>query len=498
MKEQPQNIAFTHLAIDNLKQRSVRGGIAAVCAQGTKLLLQTVTTMLLARLLTTEDFGLQGMTGTLMGFVALFKEAGLTAATVQSPEVTEEQISTLFWINAAVGVALAALTAGLAPLVAAFYGEPRLCWITVVSGTAFVFSGLVAQHQALMVREMRFVLLAKIELVSLTVSSVLGVIMAWLGWHYWSLVGMGLTASMIGAAGVWLAIPWFPGPPCRKCGVGSLLHFGWIATCNNLVVFLAWNSDNILLGRFWGADVLGVYGRAFQLATLPINQLNAALGGVAFSVLSRIQNDTDRLSKSFLRGYSVILSLTIPIIISYPIFDTEIVLVVLGDKWMNVAPIFALLAPTALVFAVANPLSLLVMSTGRVMRELIISAVTTPLVILGIVLGINHGPKGVALGYSLAMTLLLIPIAAWSKHGTRVTWADLWQTMRGPVLSGAVAGACGLVVKFTLHGVLASVPYLVIGLGFVFGVYAWVLLIGMGQKSFYIELFTEALGRRRG
>jgi hypothetical protein len=96
------------------------------------------------------------------------------------------------------------------------------------------------------------------------------------------------------------------------------------------------------------------------------------------------------------------------------------------------------------------------------------------------------------------LTLLLIPIAAWSKHGTRVTWADLWQTMRRPLLSGAAAGACGLVVKFTLHGVLASVPYLVIGLGFVFGVYAWVLLIGMGQKGFYIELFTEALGRRRG
>jgi PST family polysaccharide transporter len=488
----------THKSIGDLKRETVRGGVVAVCAQVTKLVLQMATTMVLARLLTTEDFGLQGMIATLMGFVGLFKEAGLAAATVQRLEVTEEQIATLFWINVAVGGVLATVTAGLAPLVVAFYGEPRLYWITVVSGVAFAFGGLAAQHQALLAREMRFVLLAKIELVSLATSSAVGVSMAWLGWHYWALVAMGLAASTISAAGVWLAMPWFPGLPRRKCGIRSMLQFGWIGTCNNVIVFLAWNCDNILLGRFWGADVLGVYGRAFQLATLPVNQLNNAIGGVAFSVLSRIQNDTDRLSKSFLRGYSVILSLTIPIIISYPIFDTEIVLVVLGDKWMNVAPILALLAPTALVFALANPLSLLVMSTGRVMRELIISAVTTPLVILGIVLGINHGPKGVALGYSLAMTLLLIPIAAWSKRGTRVTWADLWQTMRRPLLSGAVAGACGLVVKFTLHGVLASVPYLVIGLGFVFGVYAWVLLIGMGQKSFYIELFTEALGRRRG
>jgi PST family polysaccharide transporter len=497
MGERSKNVIFAHPGIGDLKRRSIQGGIVAVCAQGTKLLLQVATTMLLARLLTAEDFGLQGMVATLTGFVALFKEAGLTAATVQRLEVTEEQISTLFWINVAVGITLAVLTAGLAPLVVAFYGEPRLYWITVVSGTAFVFSGVAAQHQALMAREMRFVVLAKIEIVSLAMSSALGVVMAWLGWHYWALVVMWLAASMISAAGIWLAIPWLPGPPRRKCGIRSLLHFGWIATCNNIIVFLAWNSDNILLGRFWGVDALGVYGRAFQLATLPINQLNAALGGVAFSVLARIQDDADRLAKSFLKGYFLILSLTIPIVISYPLFAEEIVRVVLGDKWMDVAPIFTLLAPTALVFALANPLSLLVMSAGRVMRALIISAVITPLEISGIVLGLSDGPKGVALGYSLAMVLSLIPIMAWSKYGTRVTWTDLWMTTKGPLLSGIVAGAFGLIVKFTLHGKLAPVPYLVIGLGIVFGVYAWALLIAMQQKNLYIELFTEVLGNRR-
>src|SRR5262249_32251058 len=70
------------------------------------------------------------------------------------------------------------------------------------------------------------------------------------------------------------AVPWVPGLPRRKCGVLSMLHFGWMATCNSLVVFLAWNTDNILLGRFWGADALGLYGRAYQLATLPVLQLN--------------------------------------------------------------------------------------------------------------------------------------------------------------------------------------------------------------------------------
>ena len=172
-----------------------------------------------------------------------------------------------------------------------------------------------------------------------------------------------------------------------------MLRFGWMATCNNLVVFLAWNSDNILVGRFLGADALGLYGRAYNLATLPVNQLTAATTGVAFSALSRIQNDAHRFANSFLRGYSLLLSLTIPITICCALFAEEIVYVLLGAKWMEAGPIFRLLTPAGLVFALANPLSWLVLSTGRIGRSLSISVTTTPVVIVGIVLGLSYGPK---------------------------------------------------------------------------------------------------------
>ena len=484
--------AFARPAVGELKRKSVRGGVVAVCAQGAKLLLQMATMMLLARLLSAEDFGLQGMVAASTGFLWYLKDAGLGTATIQRLEVTEEQISTLFWINVAVGVALAAFAAALAPVLVAFYGEPRLYWMTVVSGVAFVFSGLAAQHQALIMREMRFVTLVKIEVLSLTISSTAGVVMALLGWHYWALVGMAVVGSIVSAAGVWLAVPWVPGLPRRKCGVRSMLHFGWMDTCNGLVVFLAWNTDNILLGRFWGADALGLYGRAYQLATLPVLQLNAAVDRVAFSALSRIQDDADRHARSFLRGYSLFVSLTIPITISCALFAEEIVSVVLGAQWMEAAPIFRLLTPTGLVFAFANPLHLLVLSTGRVGRALSIGVATTPLVIVGIVLGLSHGPKGVALGYSLAMVLVVIPIIAWSKHGTMITWADLWQATKQPLLSGLLASLIGLTVKITLGGMLAPIPSLLVGVGLVFGVYAWVLLIAKGQKNLYVDLLTQA------
>jgi PST family polysaccharide transporter len=447
--------------------------------------------MVLARLLSSEDFGLQGMAAVLTGFLAIFRDAGLGAATVQRLEVTHEQISTLFWINVTVGVVLATFTAILAPLVAAFYGDPRLYWITVVSGAAFLFGGLAAQHQALILREMQFVTLAKIDLLSVSVSSTLGIVMAIFGWRYWSLVGMAIVGPIVSAAGVWMAIPWIPGIPRRKCGVMSMLRFGWMATCNSLLVFLAWNSDNILIGRFWGADALGLYGRAYQLATLPVQQLTAAIGGVAFTAFSRIQDDTGRLATSFLRAYSLLISFTIPIAIICPLFADEIIRIVLSAKWMDAAPIFRLLAPAALVFALANPLSWLVMSMGRVGRALSLSAATTPVVVIGIVAGLNHGPKGVALGYSVAMVLLIIPITAWSKQGTSITWTDLWRASKPSVLAGLMAGIMGLIVKIMLGGMLAPIPYVVVGLGLVLGVYTWVLVVVMQQKSLYLNLLRQ-------
>lgn len=487
--------ALEQPAVADLKRKSVVGGLAAVTGQGAKFVVQTATTMVLARLLSPQDFGLQGMVLVVVGFLGLFRDAGLGMATVQRLEVTHEQTSTLFWINIAVGAMLAIVCAALAPLLVSFYHEPRLYWIAVISGVTFIFNGLAAQHGALLQRGMRFVTQAKIDVLALVIASATGVVMALLGCRYWSLVGMAMANSIVAAAAVLLAVPWLPGPPRRRSGIKSMLHFGGLATCNSFVVFLAWNAEKLLLGRFWGADALGLYGRAYQLVTLPVQQLNTAVTGVAFPALSRIQHDAERLARSFLKGFSLLISSTIPITITCALFAEEIVRIVLGPKWTEAAPIFRLLAPVALVFAVANPLSWLVMSTGRAGRALSISAATTPLVIIGIMLGLSHGPTGVAMGYSLSMTLLLIPIAAWSKLGTGITWGDLWDATKPPVLSGLLAGAAGLLVKFTLDGRLPLLPYLMVGVGLVLGIYAWVLLIVLGQKHVYIDLLSHLLPR---
>ncbi len=134
-----------------------------------------------------------------------------------------------------------------------------------------------------------------------------------------------------------------------------MMHFGGTLTLNGLVVYIATNFEKILLGRFWGVDAVGLYGRAYQLINIPTENLNSAAGEVAFSALSRLQHDPHRLKKYFLKGYSLVLALTLPITIACALFADDIILVLLGPKWKAAATILRLLAPTMLVFAIANP-----------------------------------------------------------------------------------------------------------------------------------------------
>jgi PST family polysaccharide transporter len=112
--------------------------------------------VVMARLLLPGDFGLVGMVTAFTGFLGLFRDAGLSMAMVQRESITEAQVSTLFWINAAVGGLLAILSTLLAPILVRFYGEPRLFLITVALGMAFLFNGVAAQHRAMLQRSMRF------------------------------------------------------------------------------------------------------------------------------------------------------------------------------------------------------------------------------------------------------------------------------------------------------------------------------------------------------
>ena len=318
-----------HLKTD-LKGRSVRGGAVTLIAQVCKFVLQIGSTAILARLLTPQDYGLIGMTVAVTGFVSMFKDMGLSMATIQKAEINHRQISTLFWVNVGLSLATLLVTAAIAPAVALFYGEPKLTSITIVSAIGFIFGGLTVQHQALLNRQMRFTALAIIDITSMLVGTIVAIVLAWYGVGYWALVIMQLAIALSTTLGVWLVCHWRPSLPALDSGIGEMLTFGGNITGFSIINYFARNLDNVLIGRFWGAGELGLYSKAYQLLLLPINQINSPIAAVAIPALSRLVDSSERYTAAYVRIVEKVALLTIPIMLFMIGSSDWLVLLLLG------------------------------------------------------------------------------------------------------------------------------------------------------------------------
>lgn len=439
-------MTVAEIGVQDIKRMALRGGLAKLISQGGSFALRLGFMIAAARLLDPEDFGLVAMVTVVTAVLDLFATAGLSSAAVQKSTINTEQISTLFWINVLVGVTLSLLCVVIAPFVVAFYHEPRLFWVTVAMGAGFLFNAAGVQHLALLQRHMRYVTLAKIEFSSQLASLGLGLCLALAGYGYWALVASAIALPAAMTFSLWATARWMPGRPAWNAGIRSMLHFGGTVTVNGVISYMTYSFDKFIVGRVWGAGALGYYGVASQLINTPTSNLNMALGGVTFSALSRLQNDPVRFRSYFLKGYALNVTLTLPITIFAAVFARYLVLVVLGAKWADAAPIFQMLAPAVLFFGIINPLGWLLFASHRHVRSLKLSLVIAVLVLSACLLGLPYGPTGVAAGFSTAMLLWLLPHIVWTLHGTPVTPLDLLRTSSRPLIAASVAAALAYAV----------------------------------------------------
>jgi PST family polysaccharide transporter len=471
--------------------------MAQLFGQAASFALRFAYLAIMARLLDPIDFGLFAMITAVTGLYGILM-AGLSAPTIQAPTITQEKLSALFWVNILVGASVTVLCVLTAPVLVSFYNEPRLFWMTVTAAMAFMINALVIQHTTLLQRQMRYVVLMAIDTLSLFATCAVGVGLAIAGFGYWALVAGTVVSPLLTLISVWSVTRWVPGLPRRGTEIGSMLRFGGALTLNTLVLYVAYNTEKILVGRFWGADVLGLYGRAYHIVTIPTDNLNSAIGGVVFSALSRLQDDPVRFKSYFLKGYALLNSLTFPTSIFFALFANDVILVCLGPKWTEATPIFRLLTPTVVIFGVINPLSWLLLATGLYGRGLKIALVLAPFVVTACVLGLPFGATGVAIAFSAAMTLWLIPHVLWCLRGTIISPRDLLLAIYKPLISAVVAGIIAFGVQRYAAEVASPLLRLLLGGGVMATVYCLMLLFIMGQNALCLDIVRELRSSQLG
>jgi len=369
--------------------------------------------MVLARLLSPSDYGLMGMVVILTGFVGLFRDLGLSTATIQRADINHRQVTTLFWLNATLGFATALLTCLAAPAIAWFYHEPRLIAIAATLSTTFVLGGFTMQHQALLRRQMRFPALAVIDITALLAGMATGIGLAAAGARHWALVSAQIAIALTTLLAAWMACPWRPGWPQRNVGAKSMVMFGANITGANLVNYFARNLDNALIGRYWGATPLGLYSKAYQLLLLPLDQINTPVTSVAVPVLSRIAGEPEAYRRAYRRMLQLLTLVTVPGMAFLIAAADWVVAIVLGPQWAEVSPIFMCLAASAPALVVCDTTGWLFVTQGRTNDMLKWTAIGVPLIVAGIVAGLAWGPIGVAISYSATILLLVAPLLFW-------------------------------------------------------------------------------------
>jgi PST family polysaccharide transporter len=406
--------------------------------------------------------------------------------------LSEEQSSALFWLNIAFGGLLTLIAFAGAPLVSRFYAEPRLLPIMEVISATFVITAAGVQHGVLLQRRMLFGVSAGIEICSLLIGTVVSIAMALLGYGYWALVSMAITFPLASTIGLWLATGWIPGWPRWAVEIWPMLRFGCGTTLIGFISYLSSNVDKLLLGRVWGTEAVGLYGRAFHLINFPGDNLNLTVGEVAFAALSRTRSDPERLRRYFLKGYSLVVTLTLPLTVVCALFADDLIAVILGSKWAPAAEIFRILAPTILVFAILNPLGWLLNVLGLIRRGVHIALSSAPLMIAGVVIGLPYGPRGVAIAYSAVTLIRVIPVTVWALHGTGICIREIVGALTRPLAASLVAAATSTAAHALYGPMLPPLLRLALDIGVFGAVYIVALLLIAGKKALHLDIFLAA------
>ncbi|MBS1806273.1 MAG: lipopolysaccharide biosynthesis protein [Acidobacteria bacterium] len=397
---------------DKLRSLAVRGAAVSVFASALSLLVQMVSTVMLARLLTPSDFGVVTMVTTFSLLVVNFGLNGFTEAVIHFEEIDHRTASNLFWINTGAGLLLTGAFAASGSLLARLYHNPLVTQVAVGISVMIVVSAASVIHLALLKRAMSFVDTSANDVIGRVVNTVVAIVLAFRGWGMWSLVA-GVVAQQVSITlGAWWLCPWVPGLPHRTGRTTPMLRYAVQVYAQFCVGYSQQNIDNLLVGWRFHAAILGFYKKAYDLFALTSSQLTAPLNNVALAALSRTKQDHVLFRRYIANSLGMVAFIGMAASADLTLVGHDVVRMVLGPKWSESGRIFEIFAPgigAMLLCTTVGWIHLSIGKPGRFVRWNIIAfAVTVSLFLTGL----PFGPEGVAAAWSISYWTLVIP-AFW-------------------------------------------------------------------------------------
>jgi teichuronic acid exporter len=453
--------------------------------------IQFIVSIILARLLFPEQFGLIGMLLVFMAVARIFVESGFGAALIQKRETTATDICSIFYFNVLVGLLSAGSLCLAAPWIAAFYKQPVLSPLMRVLSLTIIIDSFRIIQETLFKKEINFKVLTERSLVAGLLSGAVGIGFAVAGFGVWSLVAQQVSASFFRTISLWVISPWRPALIFSFAALRKMFGFGSRILFSGLLNQIFDNIYYLVIGKLFSAADLGLFTRARTMQDLPSQTLSDVVGRVTFPVFSKSQDDPARLKKRLARALTVLGLLNFPMMVGLAVTARPLVVALLGVKWAGCIPYFQLLCVLGLLYPLQAINMNLILSVGRsdlLMRLQIIKQV---LIVLNIVITWRWGISAMICGM-IAQSVISYYL---NSYYTRILVGyplgeqlkDLFPYLAAAALMGMAAFSVGL-LRFPNHFVMLFVQALV-------GVIVYVGLCWGFRLAAFVEIRREVCDR---
>lgn len=398
-----------------LKRKTFLAVLWTTNAAVTRAALQFAQIAVLARLLAPEDYGLMAITGAVLSFAGLFVDLGLNGAFVQRRHVTEEQRSSLFWLNVAASTGMMLFVMAASPLLAGIFGDDRLIPLMMFSSTTFVLNALGQQIRLSAEKELNFRPVMMVEITAACAGFAASVVAALSGWGVYSLVVSGIASAMIGTVLTWIFISkgWRPMRRLRLSDIKSFLGFGSATVANDIVSQINVTIDLFLGGRLLSTAELGLYSVPRNLCLQLQWTINPIITRVGFPLIAQVQSDIDRVRSIYLKTLSMTAATNAPLYLGIAAFAPDLVAVLLGTGWKLSGEVLRVLALWGMIRSTANPVGSLLFGMGRADLSLKWNVALLLIIPLALWVGSQSGPIGLAWSLLALQVALFVPGWYW-------------------------------------------------------------------------------------
>ena len=429
-------------------RRGIRWSMLSSLVQGAGFFLMF---LILVRVLDQTAFGVMGLANVAIGLGNQGTDMGISAAVVQRPEHSRRGLSSLYWFSLGLGGCFWLLSLPIGWGMAAFYDIPELRQLIFWSGLSFVFNAAGLQFFALFQRHMNFRSIARAEIAGAVALVAVTLSTAFAGAGVYCFVYGILTGSLVKNASLMALSPRsrFPDWHFSARAIRPYMGFGSWQTGRSLLVYFILRLDTLIIGKYLGKELLGVYEIVKELLFRPLSFISPILGKVGFPLMASQQTDQPRLARIFLHHLRVANSLTVPLYVGFMLFAEPILRILIGEEFTTYAPLLTLLALYVLLRSLLSPMGSVITAKGRPKLGFWWNAFVLSPYIFSLYIGVHYGLTGAAIGLIVCQFVLNL-LAYWGviNRLVNIRVSELLRFVGIPVLL-TIAAAAPLIATYT-------------------------------------------------